>query len=195
MAQSAPRANESGKERVMSEPEMLWSAHAERLVIKTNGEKSFITLKPKARVKLCSVEIKNVENLRGVKAMSASISGLSGGWFAGTDELSSEKVTIPFPVTVDVANSKVTGSVNFFGHCPIQPNKHILMVYAQLNDGSNWYYEVDVTDQIHDPEQKDETHIKIELDKLPLPKPNPDTEGGLQPSVSKWNEIYIDIKM
>ena len=60
MAQSAPRANESGKERVMSEPEMLWSAHAERLVIKTNGEKSFITLKPKARVKLCSVEIKNV---------------------------------------------------------------------------------------------------------------------------------------
>ena len=179
----------------MSEPEMLWSAHAERLVIKTNGEKSFITLKPKARVKHCSVEIKNVQNLRGVKAMSASISGLSGGWYAGIDELSSEKVTIPFPVTVDVANSKVTGSVNVFGHCPIQPNKHILMVYAQLNDGSNWYYEDDVTDQIHDPEQKDETHIKIELDKLPLPKPNPGTEGGLQPSVSKWNEIYIDIKM
>ena len=195
MAQSAPRASDGSKERVMSEPEMLWSAHAERLVIKTNGEKSFITLKPKARVKHCSVEIKNVQNLRGVKAMSASISGLSGGWFAGIDELSSEKVTIPFPVTVDVANSKVTGSVNVFGHCPIQPNKHILMVYAQLNDGSNWYYEDDVTDQIHDPEQKDETHIKIELDKLPLPKPNPGTEGGLQPSVSKWNEIYIDIKM
>lgn len=196
MAQSAPRATDGSKERVMSEPEMLWSAHAERLVIKTNGEKSFITLKPKARVKHCSVEIKNVQNLRGVKAMSASISGLSGGWFAGIDELSPEKVTIPFPVTVDVANSKVTGSVNVFGHCPIQPNKHILMVYAQLNDGSNWYYEDDVTDQIHDPEQKDdETHIKIELDKLPLPKPNPGTEGGLQPSVSKWNEIYIDIKM
>jgi len=25
--------------------------------------------------------------------------------------------------------------------------------------------------------------------------PASDTDGGLQPSVSKWNEIYIDIKM
>ena len=69
------------------------------------------------------------------------------------------------------------------------------MVYAQLTDGTNWYYEKDVTDQVHDENQKDDTHIKIVLDQLPLPKPAPGTDGGLQPSVSKWNEIYIDIKM
>ena len=44
--------------------------------------------------------------------------------------------------------------MNVFGHCPIQPNKHILMVYAQLNDGSNWYYEDDVTAQ-HTDREKD----------------------------------------
>ena len=69
------------------------------------------------------------------------------------------------------------------------------MVYAQLTDGTNWYYEKDVTDQVHDEKQEDETHIKIELELLPLPMPASDTDGGLQPSVSKWNEIYIDIKM
>ena len=130
--------------------------------------------------------------------MSASVSGMSGGWFAGISELSQEKVTIPFNVRVNAAQSTVTGSFSLFGHCPVEPVKHKLMVYAQLTDNSNWYYEEDVTDQIHDPEQKDETHIKIEIDKLPLPKPTPDPEeegGGLQPSVSKWNEIYIDIKM
>ncbi len=69
------------------------------------------------------------------------------------------------------------------------------MVYAQLTDGTNWYYEKDVTDQVHDTNQEEGTHIKIELEQLPLPKPVPGPDGGLQPSVSKWNEIYIDIKI
>ena len=80
MAKFEPRARGTEKERVMLGPAMLYSAHAERVVIKPAGEMSTITMKPKSRVKYFSVEIKNVENIRSVKAMSASLSGLSGGW-------------------------------------------------------------------------------------------------------------------
>lgn len=195
MAGAAPMGRGTEKERMMQQPEMLWSSHADRIVVKPAGEKTVIKMKPEPRVKRCTVEIKNVENINGVKAMSASVSGMTGGWLAGLDQLSDEKVTMPFVAEADAANKMVKGSLTLFGHCPVQPNKHILMVYAQLTDGTNWYYEKDVTDQVHDKNQEDDTHIKIELEQLPLPKPAPGTDGGLQPSVSKWNEIYIDIKM
>ena len=195
MAGAAPMGRGTEKERMMQQPEMLWSSHADRIVVKPAGEKTVIKMKPEPRVKQCTVEIKNVENINGVKAMSASVSGMTGGWLAGLDQLSEEKVTMPFVAEADAANTMVKGSLTLFGHGPVQTNKHILMVYAQLTDGTNWYYEKDVTDQVHDKNQKDDTHIKIVLDQLPLPKPAPGTDGGLQPSVSKWNEIYIDIKM
>ena len=66
------------------------------------------------------------------------------------------------------------------------------MIYAQMADGSSYYYEEDVTGQLHDPKQ-DSNHIKIVLEKLPLPKPI--TGGGLQPSVNEWKEVYINLPM
>ena len=194
MAKFEPRARGTEKERVMLGPAMLYSAHAERVVIKPAGEMSTITMKPKSRVKYFSVEIKNVENIRSVKAMSASLSGLSGGWLAGIDQLSSERVTIPFALEVDPSLTIVRGKENLFGHCQDSSAKHVLMVYAQLTDDSNWFYEVDVTDQVHAADQEEGAPIKIELDKLPFPESVPGG-SGLQPSVNKWNEVQVDINL
>lgn len=195
MAQSAPRATDAENEPWMVEPEMLWSAHVERVVVKERGEKTLITMKPKARVNSCSVEIKNVKNLHGVKTLRATISGLAGGWLAGLDKLSDAKVTIPFNLTGNADQTTLSGNLSLFGHCPIQPVRHKVMIYAELKDGSHWNYEKDVTDQIHDPEHQDETHIKVEIENLPLPKPVPDNGSGLAPNVGKWNEIHINIPM
>ncbi len=68
------------------------------------------------------------------------------------------------------------------------------MVYAQLTDDSNWFYEVDVTDQVHAADQEEGAPIKIELDKLPFPESVPGG-SGLQPSVNKWNEVQVDINL
>ena len=87
----------------------------------------------------------------------------------------------------------MTGRLSFFGHCPKVDGTHKLMIYAQMSDGQTYYYEANVTDQLHDPAQNP-THIVIVIDKLPLPKPITGG-GGLQPTVKDWQEIYIDLPM
>ena len=41
------------------------------------------------------------------------------------------------------------------------------MIYAMLLDGTRWYYEKDVTDQI--PTDKNPRRVRIVIDELPLP--------------------------
>lgn len=191
-SETAPLARGAEEERSVQEPGTLWSDHAERLEVRLNAGLQKVVLTPESRVKLCSVEIRNVENLRHVAAISASLTGMAGGWMPGIDRLTDEKVTIPFEVNANKEKTALTGSLTFFGHCPKEAGTHKLMIYAQMADGSSYYYEEDVTGQLHDPKQEP-NHIKIVLEKLPLPKPI--TGGGLQPSVNEWKEVYINLPM
>lgn len=191
-SETAPRARGAEDERNVLEPEALWSDHAEHIDLTDDTKSHKIVLTPKQRVIICSVEIRNVENLRHVNGISAALTGMSGGWLAGIDELTDEKVTIPFEVNADSRKTMLTGQLTSFGHCPKEEGAHKLMIYAQMSDDNTYFYEMDVTDQLHDPSQ-DPTHIKIVLDKLPLPKPI--TGGGLQPTVKEWQEVYIDLPM
>lgn len=201
LSETAPRARGAEAERNVFEPEALWSDHAERLEVGSEQGVKKIVLTPKPRVRACTVEIRNVENLRHATAVSAAVTGMAGGWLAGIDELSEEKVTIPFEMNavVDKSNttttdkSMLTGLLTTFGHCPKIDSTHKLMLYAQMSDGNTYYIEEDVTAQLHDPAQ-DPLHIKIVLEKLPLPKPITGGEG-LLPSVKEWQEIYIDLPM
>ena len=188
----APLARGAEEERSVQEPGTLWSDHAEGLEVRLNAGLQKVVLTPESRVKRCSVEIRNVENLRHVAAISASLTGMAGGWMPGIDRLTNEKVTIPFEVNADKEKTALTGSLTFFGHCPKEAGGHKLMIYAQMTDGSTYFFEEDVTGQLHDPKQEP-NHIKIVLDKLPLPKPI--TGGGLQPTVKDWKEVYINLPM
>lgn len=192
-SETAPLARGAEEERSVQEPEALWSDHSERLDIHPETGVQKIVLTPKSRVNTCTVEIRNVENLRHAAALSASVTGMSGGWLAGIDCLTDEKVTIPFEVRANEDKTMLTGNLSFFGHCPKEAGNHKLMIYAQMSDGSTYYFEEDVTGQLHDPAQ-DPTHIVIEIDKLPLPKPITGG-GGLQPTVKDWQEIFIDLPM
>lgn len=192
-SETAPRARGAEEERNALEPEDLWSDHAERLDIGSETGVRRIVLTPKPRVHHCSVEVRNADNLRYVTAISASVTGMAGGWLPGIDELTDEKVTIPFEVTISADKTLVTGQLNIFGHCPKEAGEHKLMIYTQMSDGNTYFFEEDVTDQFHDPAQ-DPTHIVIVLDKLPLPKPITGG-GGLQPTVKEWQEVHIDLPM
>ena len=192
-SETAPLARGAEEERSVMEPEALWSDHSERLDIHPETGIQKIVLTPKSRVNTCTVEVRNVENLRHVSALSASLMGMAGGWLAGVDELTDEKVTIPFEVNANNEKTQLTGSLTFFGHCPKVDSTHKLMIYALMSDGNTYYFEADVTDQLHDPAQ-DPTHIVIVIDKLPLPKPV-SGGGGLQPTVKDWEEVHISLPM
>lgn len=192
-SETAPKARGAEEERNVMEPEALWSDHAERLDISPASGVRRIVLTPKPRVNTCSVEVRNVENLRHVSALSASLTGMAGGWLAGIDELTTEKVTIPFEVCANEDKTMLTGNLSFFGHCPKEAGEHKLMIYALMSDGNTYYFEADVTGQLHDPAQ-DPTHIVIVIDKLPLPKPITGG-GGLQPTVKDWEEVHISLPM
>ena len=144
-SETAPKARGAEEERSVMEPEALWSDHAERLDISPAGGVRRIVLTPKPRVKTCSVEVRNVENLRHVTALSASLTGMAGGWLVGIDELTDEKVTIPFEVRANEDKTQLSGNLTFFGHCPKEAGVHKLMIYALMSDGSTYYFEADVT--------------------------------------------------
>ena len=67
------------------------------------------------------------------------------------------------------------------------------VIYSVMSFFFFYYFEADVTGQLHDPAQ-DPTHIVIVIDKLPLPKPITGG-GGLQPTVKDWEEVHISLPM
>ena len=184
----APRALGAENERIAAPPRMVWSDC--RTGVDVSAEEHRLTLSPSAAVGRCTVEIRHAENLAHVQELSASLSGMAGGFLVGAGKASAERVTIPFEMTKSDATT-LTGSLQTFGHCPAGHTAHTLIVYALLADGRKWYYTYDVTEQIHTaPDQHD---IRILLDGLPLPEAA--GSGGFRPTVESWRDVYIDIEM
>lgn len=187
-APAPPMAPGTEDERIAAAPEMLWGDHFGGFEL--SRQQLTLTLYPAVSVCSYTVEIRHAENLEHTTALSASLSGLSGGVLIGAGRLSEERVTVPFEVSVAEDQTTLTGELTVFGHCPAEQTAHTLTVYAVLSDGSKWYYTYDVTDQIHS--APDQRNIHILLDGLPLPEPEP---GGFNPSVGDWEEVNVDIDM
>lgn len=194
-----PRAEGTEDERVVLSADMLWTDHAEDIVLAQAVGMQTITLYPQVSVSSYTVEIRNAENLKYVYGVSGSLSGLAGGLLpgSGNDVLTEEIVTIPFDAAIveDDTGEKsiITGGIRAFGHHDrSKGNKHELTIYVVLADGSKWYYTCDVAEQIHS--APDPRNVHILLDGLPLPKPIVNG-GGFRPEVDPWNPIDIPIAM
>lgn len=187
-----PRAEGAENESGALAPDMLWSDRQQDMTVKA-ADRLTVTLYPEQSATRFTIEIDGAENLKYVKSVSGTLSGLSRGYFVGTDKLNAECVSVPFGMRSD-RESRLDGTCLGFGHCPEEngDTPHKLVVYAVLADGSQWYYEYDVTDQVHDaPDQRD---IHIRLNGLPLPKPIVNG-SGMHPSVDDWENEQVDIEM
>lgn len=189
--QDLPKVKSGEKERMVTEPNNVWYSNARDIVIEDDIEQN-VSLDIRSQLVTYQVIIRNVSNLKWVYGVSASMSGLSGGLYPGSGELSEEKVTIPFEARWNREDNTVTGSFTSFGHCPSDKNKHFLKVYAVLADNTYWDFTYDVTDIIHN--SKDEEVISIELDGLPIPKPVVNG-GGFKPTVGEWHSVEIELTM
>lgn len=201
-ADGVPRAEGTEDERIAQAADTLWGASLVDISLSQSGAVNTVTLYPDREVCRYRVEIAGAENLKYVRGMSASLSGMAGGVLPGAETLSDEKATVPFELAVTVPESGddagrelVCGELLLFGHCPDTDGEHVLTVYAVMSDGSKYAYAFDaeeVTRQVH--EASDPRDVLIRLEGLPLPYPITNG-GGFRPEVDEWEDIVITLPM
>ena len=196
---SFPRGEGSEDEPVIEEPDMLWTGSAEEMPPAGDKEMESVTLQMQPSVFTYRFVINNVANLEFVTDIAATLSGMSESMFPSTGKVSDTHCIIPVSVKNDGSQTLIC-TVRSFGHCPDDKvTKHHLMVYARLSDGTKWYYDFDVTGDLHNTAQTvtDEDGniiIEINLKELPFPMPIA-SDGGLHPDVEDWNDVNVDIKL
>lgn len=193
-ADDAPRAAGTQDERVALMPDPLWTDHAADMELTAADAAPAIKLTPRPSVNTYTLEITNIDNLKYVSGIEGSLSSMAGGLLPGVGchAATDERVTVPFEATVHPDANTVTATIRSFGHCPSTPARHILTIYAVLADGTKWYYDYDVSTQIHSVPEGADAHLV--LDGLPFPKPLVNG-GGFQPSVGAWQSVNIDLPM
>ncbi len=195
-----PRAQSTSANELVAEPDMLWATASPKVVL-SQAAQSW-TMPMETATTEYRFTFTDVENLNYAVETVATISGMSGSWIPALHACSDTHCIIPFRLSGE--GSTLTGSVRTFGHCPDsedgETHDHWLVIYAEMKDGSKVYFSTDVTEAMHDADHvtdgtgTGDTELPIVVDGLPLPKPI--TNGsGLQPSVSEWKEISIDIPM
>ena len=189
-----PRAPQTEYEPVILEPDPLWCG-VSGLTVTSAENVQRVVLQPVSRYREITVTIHNVPNLKYSGQFGGALSGLAASVLMVSGQLSEECATEAFPVSI-VDASTLQMQLRIFGHCPHAENgvvnKHLLTIYAILADGSKWYYSQDITEQLHEALSSDDTHVYIELDGLPLPKPIVNG-SGFQPTIDGWRgaEIYV----
>lgn len=179
-----PGANPAG-EPVVAASEAVWGGSLENVRLERGSDDKAprtIVLPVLPKTSTVSLEVLNVENLKYVSAVGASLSGLSGSFFLGSGLFSTGRSTVPFAASSD-GKSKITGEMQVFGLSANADTGHTLILYFIFVDGSKHYYRFDVGNQVND--APDKRHIRIVIDKLALPKPIVNG-GGFHPSVDEW---------
>ena len=197
-----PRASEAEDEMVILEPDPLYGAESEAFTVEIDGQ-CHVVLTPESRVIELTVTITNVPNLQYTSQFGGALTGLSPSVTMASGELGEGHVTQAFTASV-VDESTIEMHVRIFGHCPYAADgelwPHILTVYAILADGSKWYYNINVSDQMHvtDPGSVSpdghKQEIRIEVDGLPVPKPIVNG-SGFQPTIDGWQGVEIEVSM
>lgn len=189
----APAAEGAEDERVVLPPDLNWTARLENITIEYADPDASITFVPEQVVCTYDVEVRNVQNLATVSAVSGALSGMAGSWFVGTHTPGADVCTLPFEAQSDKA-STITARFYNFGHQPTSHDDkaHKLTVYVVQGDGQQVYYTFDVTDQVHN--APDPRHVTIVVEGLELPEPIV-SGSGLNPSVDGWENVNVDVVM
>ncbi|MDE6538100.1 MAG: DUF5119 domain-containing protein [Muribaculaceae bacterium] len=191
---SIPRARDTEDEVIVETPEMFWTARRDSLSLAPGDKRKTFTFYPEEGVCHYKVIVRNISNFSSIEgsAIDATLSGMSGGFLHGSKQPTDSKCTLPFYLIKDEDTETLHGEFLTFGESPVTHNPHKLALYIIMSDGKRNLYSYDVASQIS--KAKDPKHVTIIVDGLSLPTPVPES-GGLNPSVSDWDSIDIDIQM
>lgn len=132
------------------------------------------------------VIITGVENLTADIDASAAITGLAEAWNPATSAPGGAEVTIPFKLN-HCGTDCLRGSLVTFGDNAPHNVRHRLRVFTSYR----FFYDFDVSEQIHN--AGNSKHIEIHVHGLKLPVVN---QGGMSPGVNGWdNAENIELLM
>lgn len=182
-ADNAPRPDDTESQPVRAQASTLYAhTHEQTITIVANAPKPYyVCFTPREVTYRCNVRITGVENLQPGLEASAIITGAAECWHAETQEPGGTLVTVPFPLA-HCGSDCLTGTVILFGYNePPADFYHKLRVYTSYK----YYYDFDITDQIHDAPDPYNIDVKVAGIKLP---DNPAGGTGMAPGVSDWED-------
>lgn len=183
----APLPAGSTSSDVRSQPSPLYADTCSVFAV-DNAHREHV-MQPKRLVDTIDVRVEGVENLEYVIGMSAAISGMNSAVSLSRLEPMDGLCTVPMELEA-IGSTTIGGRVLTFGHCHGSQQQHVLTIYTMLVDGSKYYFNYDVSGQLH---LTDSAHIVINIPKLPVPLPT--HSGGFQPEMGDWEEREIDVAM
>ncbi len=192
-SRAIPRAEGTEHERMAQTPGMLYTNRQDNIDHYAYGTET-ITFYPEEAVCHYMVDISDVTNLEYVNRteIDGLITGMAEGFNHGKKCPTDPHVTMPFTLLANAPEKTLHAEFLTFGESPHDPGKHILSVYLYLTDGTKWYYNFDVTDQVHN--APDPHHVHIVLQGMSVPHPIT-AEGGFKPNVNDWQTEEIDLNM
>lgn len=190
ISQQPPRAEGTDGQPVMTSPAMMWSARSENFHIIIGEKDQTLRLAPQRASTTCHISVINVENLDYEVEYCASVTSLAEYYHPASGMANGSDVTVPVTLSTP-APDRLEGTLETFGHCPPQGSdrRHILTIYTS----GRYYYNYDITDQMHTDQGTGDIYIQIDGLRLPGPE---EISGGMQTDVNSWdNGETIDIEM
>ena len=200
-------------ERVAVCPERLWGCTAIETVIAESGvsyicvpekdkeeylgrpvevKEHVITLYPHELYSTYSFEIHGIENRDDILRASGSLSSMSTTLILHDETKGEEQATLPFGVEYDDLETPMTGEFLTFGCNREDHDTHSFLLYIWLADGTRWYYNFDVTDQIRGAEDHRNVHLVINCTIEPETL---DLDEGSDADIDDWNSEDHDLYM
>lgn len=152
---------------------------------------NILTVKQHPITAYYTYRIENVENLAGVKSMSAALSGMAGSIFLASGRQGSYPSTISVKATI-CDSTTIAGNFYTFGIPQTPETDNILSLFVVIKDGRRFCYRFDVTDQIRS--APDPMNVNILLRGLTLELPDHDDGTGFEVNVDGWETIIVNIK-
>lgn len=187
-SENAPLPGDADNQPVRAQASTVYAHTLDETVTiepSATGDK-IIRFTPAEVTSVYDVIITGVENLTADIEASAALTGLAEAWNPAASAPGGMEVTIPFKLN-HCGSDCLRGSLVAFGDNAPHNVRHRLRVYTSYK----YYYDFDVTDEIH--KAGNSKHIEIHLHGLKLPVVN---QGGMSPGVDEWdNAENIEVLM
>ncbi len=177
----APRPGGTDSQPIRSQANTLYAhTHPDIVTLWPSASDAVrVVLKPREVTAVYNVLITGVENLTADVEASAVVTGVAEQWHPASEGPGGAEVIVPFALR-HCGSDCLKGSVVLFGDNAPHDIPHKLRVYVSYK----YYYDFDITDQVH--EAPDPQNVDIVVSGLRLPQ---GAGSGLSPGVSDWGDV------